>query len=98
MIGYLTARPSQNLIVAADIAITREWWDTRRNNFEIYVSEIVFNEIAKGDPYMAQNRKEIITDLPILFANETVTNLAQQFLQQTNLPPLKLVMIQFILL
>lgn len=59
VIGYLTARPSQNLIVAANIAITREWWDTRRNNFEIYVSEIVFNEIAKGDPYMAQNRKNL---------------------------------------
>ncbi len=87
VIGYLTARPSQNLIVAANMAVTREWWDTRRSNFEIYVSEVVFNEIARGDPEIAQNRIEIIKDFPILFANETVTNLAEQFLQKTNLPP-----------
>ncbi len=87
VIGYLTARPSQNLIVAANIAVTREWWDNRRKNFEIYVSEVVFNEIARGDPEIAQNRIEIIKDFPILFANETVTDLAQQFLQKTNLPP-----------
>ncbi|NEP85935.1 MAG: type II toxin-antitoxin system VapC family toxin [Okeania sp. SIO2C2] len=86
VIGYLTARASQNLIVAANIAVTREWWETRRSNFEIYVSEVVLNEIAKDDPEMAQKRIEVITNLPFLFANETVTNLAEQFLQQTNLP------------
>ncbi|NEP84404.1 MAG: type II toxin-antitoxin system VapC family toxin [Okeania sp. SIO3C4] len=87
VIGYLTARPSQNLIVAANMTVTREWWDTCRDNFEIYVSETVLNEIAKGDPEMAQKRIEVITNLPFLFANETVTNLTEQFLQQTNLPP-----------
>ncbi|WP_353734908.1 MULTISPECIES: type II toxin-antitoxin system VapC family toxin [unclassified Okeania] len=86
VIGYLTARPSQNLIVAANMAVTREWWDTRRSNFEIYVSQVVLDEAARGDPEMAQNRIEIIKDFPSLISNETVTDLAQQFLQQTNLP------------
>ncbi|MEB3341148.1 type II toxin-antitoxin system VapC family toxin [Okeania sp.] len=36
---------------------------------------------------MAQKRIEMIKDFPVLFANETVTDLAEQFLQQTNLPP-----------
>ena len=87
VIGYLTARTSQNLIVAANMAVTREWWDTCRDNFEMYVSETVFNEAGRGDPEMAQKRIEVIADLPSLFANEAVTELTQQFLQQTNLPP-----------
>ncbi|MDX2243344.1 MAG: hypothetical protein NW224_21905 [Leptolyngbyaceae cyanobacterium bins.302] len=31
ILGYLTARPSRDLVVAANIEITREWWDTRRS-------------------------------------------------------------------
>lgn len=87
VIDYLTARPSQNLIVAANMAVTTEWWNTCRDNFEIYVSQVVFDEAGRGDPEMAQNRIEIIKDFPSLISNETVTELAQQFLQQTNLPP-----------
>lgn len=87
VIGYLTARPSQNLIVAANMTVTREWWDTCRDNFEIYVSQVVFDEAGRGDPEMAQKRIEIIEDFPSLISNETVTELAQQFLQHTNLPP-----------
>jgi hypothetical protein len=35
IIGYLTARPSKNLIVAANAELTRDWWDTQRNSFTI---------------------------------------------------------------
>lgn len=28
IIGYLTARPTKNLIVAANTELTRDWWET----------------------------------------------------------------------
>ena len=49
VIGYLTARPSQNLIVAANMAVTTEWWNTCQDNFEIYVSQVVFDEAGRWE-------------------------------------------------
>ncbi|WP_322742608.1 hypothetical protein [Synechocystis salina] len=28
--GYLTARPSQNLILVANVEVTREWWQLQK--------------------------------------------------------------------
>ena len=36
IIGYLTIRPSANLITASNSVITQNWWDTRRQNFTLY--------------------------------------------------------------
>ncbi|HYX14552.1 MAG TPA: hypothetical protein VE944_09310 [Nostoc sp.] len=38
IVGYLTARPSNNLILMANLEATREWWDTRRGQFMLYIS------------------------------------------------------------
>ena len=49
IIGYLTIRPSTNLITASNSVITQSWWDTRRQNFTLYISEVVLEELARGD-------------------------------------------------
>ncbi len=38
VVGYLTARLSNNLILMANLGITQEWWDTRREQFTLYIS------------------------------------------------------------
>ena len=41
IISYLTARPSRDLIVAANQQITQDWWEMRRASFDLFVSEAV---------------------------------------------------------
>jgi hypothetical protein len=53
ILGYLTARPSRDIVVAANIEITREWWDTRRNDFQLYASQAVVKETSQGDVAIA---------------------------------------------
>ncbi len=53
ILGYLTARPTKNLILAANIEVTRDWWEFRRRAFTLYVSEAVLNEVALGDAEIA---------------------------------------------
>lgn len=53
IVGYLTARPSNNLILMANLEATREWWDTRRNQFMLYISQVVLDEVARGDTEIA---------------------------------------------
>ena len=37
--SYLTAWPSRDLIIAGHQQLTKEWWQTRRNEFELCISQ-----------------------------------------------------------
>jgi len=87
IIGYLTIRPTPNLITASNALITEDWWTNRRQNFVIYISEIVLEEVARGDQEIASKRLELLDELPLLQINQTVEELAKAFLTQSNLPP-----------
>lgn len=85
--GHLTARPTNNLIVAANIKITQDWWDEHRNSFTLYASEIVEDEAARGDPAIATQRLNLLQSLMLLELTEEAFELSQAFLSQSNLPP-----------
>ncbi|NJK66478.1 MAG: type II toxin-antitoxin system VapC family toxin [Microcoleus sp. SU_5_3] len=87
ILGYLTARTTKNLIIAANIEVTRDWWELRRSNFKLYISQVVLDEIAEGDSEIAAQRLEIVRDFPSLELNQAVRDLAGQFLARSNLPP-----------
>ena len=80
IIGYLTARPSNNLILMANLEFTRQWWETRRAQFTLYISQVVLDEVARGDA-------EILRDFSLLEISKAVQNLAAKFLTRSNLPP-----------
>ena len=86
ILGYLTARPSRNLVVAANVQVTREWWDTRRSDFQLYTSQAVVKEVSQGDAEIASRRLEILRDFSLLELNQSVLDLAEQFLGRSNLP------------
>ena len=52
-VSYLTARPSRDLIVAGHQQITHDWWDTRRGDYELCVSQLVLQETRDRDPQAA---------------------------------------------
>lgn len=87
IIGYLSARSSNNLILMANVEATREWWDNRRSQFSLYISQVVLDEVAQGDDEIATRRPEILRDFPLLEIDQAVQNLAAQFLSKSNLPP-----------
>jgi len=87
IIGYLSARSSNNLILMANVEATRQWWDNLRSQFTLYISQVVLDEVAQGDSAIAAQRLEILRDFPLLEVDQAVQNLAAQFLSQSNLPP-----------
>ncbi|MDG2991354.1 type II toxin-antitoxin system VapC family toxin [Candidatus Synechococcus calcipolaris G9] len=86
ILGYLTARPSRDIVVAANIEVTREWWETRRIAFQLYSSQAVVKETSQGDTEIASQRLEIIRNLALLDLNQSVLDLAEQFLERSSLP------------
>jgi predicted nucleic acid-binding protein len=87
IIGYLTARTSKNLVLMANVETTRRWWDNRRTQFDLYISQTVLDEVARGDAEIANSRLEMLSGFPLLEINEVVQDLAVQFLTKSNLPP-----------
>ena len=77
IVSYLVARPGRDLVQAARQELTREWWESRRQDFEIYVSQLVVEESAKGDADAASRRTEILQDLPRLDVTDDVTSVAE---------------------
>ena len=56
IVSYLTARPSRDLIIAAQQAMTRDWWRDAPERFVLLASELVFTEAAAGDADAARAR------------------------------------------
>jgi predicted nucleic acid-binding protein len=86
VIGYLTMRPSHDLVTAAAQAITRDWWETRRAAFDLVASEVVRQEIAAGDPSASKDRLEILAGLRLLDVTEEAGLLADRLLSEGPLP------------
>ena len=49
VVGYLTARPSRDVVVAAYREVTREWWRDAAARFHLVASELVLAESRAGD-------------------------------------------------
>jgi hypothetical protein len=84
--SYLAARPSRDLIRAAHQQLTREWWENRRSDFELFVSQVVVQEASGGDPTAAAERLALLNDLPVLDVGTEVELFGQQLLRQLPLP------------
>lgn len=85
--SLLTAWPSRDLIIAADQQVTQEWWRTRRRDFELFVSQVVLDEVAEGDKTAAAARLAEIRGLPILEVNGEVEKVARAVLNSGMIPP-----------
>ena len=86
IISYLAARPSRDVVSAARQQLTYEWWDRRRAEFDIYISELVVAEIREGDPDAAQRRLTFVEGVELLDITDDATALAQYLAEQTGLP------------
>lgn len=86
IISYLAARPSRDLIVAARQQLTVEWWQSRRDGFDLYVSQAVTDEAASGDPDAASRRGALLAGLPVLEPSTEIDRLAETLLSEGAIP------------
>jgi len=84
--SLLVARPSPMLRVANDQQMTREWWETRRGEFQLFVSELVLQESARGDRALAAQRRVIIAPCRVLEATDAARSLTVELLASGLIP------------
>jgi predicted nucleic acid-binding protein len=86
IVSYLAAKPSRDLIVAAHQELTREWWESRRREFDLFVSRLVLDEAGRGDANAAGRRLAMLSDLPELPATPDAVKLAASLVRADLLP------------
>lgn len=85
IVSYLTARPTRDLVRAAEQEITREWWDGRAE-FDLYISQLVLDEAAAGDVEAAARRLAAVRDTPILDTTDEAIALGRRLVAAGGLP------------
>jgi predicted nucleic acid-binding protein len=81
VVSYLTARPSRDVVIAGHQQVTRDWWETRRRSFDVYVSQLVVEEVQQGDAEAAEKRLAVVRDLPLLEVTDAAGVLAQALIK-----------------
>ena len=84
--SYVVARPARDLLQAARQQLTRDWWELQRGKHELLASQIVLEEIAHGEKAMAQQRLELMQEVPLLRVTDESQELARQILTSGLLP------------
>ncbi len=86
VVSYLTARLSRDIVVAAHQQITQEWWDTRREQFQLVASQLVVREASAGDAEAARERLEVLTPVTLLEVTPEALTLAQELVSVGAVP------------
>jgi hypothetical protein len=82
----LTARPSRDLVTAARQEITREWWENRRADYDLVLSQVVLDESARGHPDAAYRRLAALDGLPVLGATQEMRTFAEGLIEAGLIP------------
>ena len=84
--SYLTARATTNVVAAARQQVTQTWWATRREAFSLFISELVLEEAAAGDPVAADRRLTVARPVPLVNIAEAALTLAPELQTLARLP------------
>ena len=71
--SYLAAWPSRDLLQAARQQLTRDWWELKREQHELFTSQVVLDEIAGGEAAMANQRVAVMSGIAIRFTSAKTT-------------------------
>src|SRR5258708_20739975 len=84
--SYLVARRSSLARIAADQQTTQDWWDFQRHEYELFISEAVIEEVARGDARMAALRIDLLRGLPVLRRTAKTELIEERLLREGIIP------------
>ncbi len=86
VISYRSARPSRDVIVLSHQEITRIWWEKHLHEYSVFISEVVLDEIRRGDHEAASERLSLVSSMPLLTIEPDVERLALIYQEKLQLP------------
>ena len=86
VVSYLTARPARESTATTWQAATINWWDNHRNRFQLFTSELTFQEAARGDSAASARRLAALEGMTVLPYTDAVDRLVDVLTQNRAVP------------
>lgn len=86
VISDVTSSPARDLVQAGRQVVTREWWATAAERFELYSSPVVAQEARRGDAAAAARRVAALEGIPELGADNAAVALAKELIAKKAVP------------
>ena len=84
--SYWLLPDRDDAIVQARHLLTRKWWTEERSRFEVFISQIVLDELAGGTHDRATERLELVKVFPLLDVDEEVERAARYYADNMAMP------------
>ena len=84
--SYVVARPARDLLQAARQQLTCDWWNLKREQHELFTSQVVLDEITAGEAAMARQRLKLLHGVPLLEPSAPANDLGREILRSGLLP------------
>src|ERR1035438_9097156 len=84
--SYVVARPARDLLQAARQQMTKDWWELKRQQHELFTGQLVLDEIGFGEPEMAKHRLDLVADFALLQSTEAARQLTRSIMDSRLLP------------
>lgn len=82
----MAAAPSHDPVTAARQLITKRWWETEREKYNLLISEAVEAECDRGDPIMIQRRRQLLQEVSLFSIDETILRVAKLLIAPGAIP------------
>ena len=84
--SYHVAQRAREIVQAARQELTIEWWASRSSLYDLYTSQAVLDEVARGEKAMAAARLDLLRETPLLAINEAVILMAESLIDRGIIP------------
>jgi hypothetical protein len=86
VIGNIAGRMHPDPKIAARQQVTREWWTTAPDRYDLYVSEITIEECGDGDPDAAKERIDLVRNIALIETSAEAEELAELLVNRLAVP------------
>ena len=87
ILGYLTTDIRKDILTAGRQIATQEFWELERHNYELFVSDYVYEECARGNKTFAAQRLSLLDGIAVLDETPEVKTLAETYVRILSIPP-----------
>ncbi len=86
VVGNIAGRFHSNPQIASRQTVTRNWWSTALDRYDIFASGLVIDECSAGDPTAATERLLILDGLPLIESSDDAEILAKALIDGYGVP------------
>ena len=84
--SFLVGDASAIVVTAGHQITTRRWWRERRQDYRLYISRLVREEVSRGKSGLSRERLALLANLPQLAITDAVLQFAQELRDYLGLP------------